>query len=192
MGGDNVIIEIEILGWCTKMKNRKVRLIIRTVILFVIILAVGYTLLQVLHSKDVLAKGDEAPDFALKDLQGNTVQLKDFRGKGVMLNFWGSWCDPCKAEMPFINEAFQQKVDGVVVLAVNIRETNLAVSNFVERNQIQFPVLLDSNGVVTQSYDIVPIPTTFLIDKNGKVVKKLTKPMASTEEVLQNMKLIQP
>ncbi|MGV3487427.1 MAG: thiol-disulfide oxidoreductase ResA [Tuberibacillus sp.] len=174
------------------MKNRKIRLIIRTAILFVIVIAVGYTVLQVLHSKDVLAKGDEAPDFALQDLKGNTVHLKDLRGKGVMLNFWGSWCDPCKEEMPFINKAYQQKVPGVEVIAVNIRETHLVVQNFVDRNELSFPILLDSKGVVTDNYDIVPIPTTFLIDKNGKVVKVLKKPMTSTEEVLKNMKLIQP
>ena len=97
------------------MKNRKLRLIIRTAILFMIIIAVGYTLIQVIHSKDVLAQGDQAPDFVLKDLHGNEVHLKDFRGKGIVLNFWGSWCDPCKGEMPFINEAYQKKVDGVVI-----------------------------------------------------------------------------
>ena len=174
------------------MKNRKLRLIIRTAILFMIIIAVGYTLIQVIHSKDVLAQGDQAPDFVLKDLQGNEVHLKDFRGKGIVLNFWGSWCDPCKGEMPFINEAYQKKVDGVVVLAVNIRESKLAVQNFVDRDKIKFPVLLDSDGVVTENYDIVPIPTTFLIDKNGKIVKKLETAMTSTDDVLKNMKLIQP
>lgn len=174
------------------MKNRKLRLIIRTAILIVILIAVGYTILQVLHTKDVQAQGDQAKDFVLKDLQGNEVQLSDFRGKGVMLNFWGSWCDPCKGEMPFINEAYQKKVPGVVVLAVNIRETKLAVQNFVNQDHIKFPVLLDSGGIVTQDYNIVPIPTTFLIDKNGKIVKKLTQPMTSTADVIKNMKLIQP
>ncbi|WP_027725051.1 thiol-disulfide oxidoreductase ResA [Tuberibacillus calidus] len=174
------------------MKNRKLRLVVRTVILIMIIAAVGYTLFQVLHSKDALAEGDTAPDFALKDLQGRTVHLKDLRGKGVMLNFWGSWCDPCKEEMPFINEAYKKKVDGVEVLAVNIRETKLVVQNFVDHNQLSFPVLLDTNGFVTDNYKVVPIPTTFLIDKNGKIVKILTRPMASVDEVLDNMKLIQP
>jgi peroxiredoxin len=174
------------------MKNRKLRLIIRTAILAVIIIAVGFTLLQVFHSKDVIAKGDQAPNFVLTDLHGKKVELKDFRGKGVMLNFWGSWCDPCKGEMPFINEAYNKKPDGVVVLAVNIRETPLVVQNFVNHDNIDFPVLLDSKGTVTEAYDIVPIPTTFLIDKDGKIVKKLTSAMTSTDEVLKNMKLIQP
>ncbi|MFC4618813.1 thiol-disulfide oxidoreductase ResA [Camelliibacillus cellulosilyticus] len=176
------------------MKNRKLRLAVRAVILAVFVVAVGYTLVQVLHAKDTGSdgKGDQAPNFSLKTLDGKTVKLSDFRGKGVVLNFWGSWCEPCKYEMPFINEAYQKRPKNVEVLGVNIQESPIVVQNFVRQDHIGFPILLDSKGSVTEAYNIQPIPTTFLIDKNGKIVKKIVSYMPSTDEVLKNMKLIEP
>jgi peroxiredoxin len=174
------------------MMNRRMRLFIRTIILILVVFAVGFTIYQVVEGKQQVKEGDMAPNFELKNLNGKSVQLADFRGQGVVLNFWGSWCDPCKAEMPYINKALKSGIKGVSVLGVNIQESPVTVSTFLEKNGLDIPVVLDQKGVVTGAYNIGPIPTTFLIDKNGKVVKKIIGSMTSVKEVEDNMKLIQP
>ena len=115
--------------------------------------------------------GYTAPDFTLKDLNGNTVKLSDFRGKPVYLNFWASWCPPCKAEIPEIQEFYQLNKDKVAVLAVNITyNDNVSdVVNILKANNTNFPVLLDINAKssVADAYQVYGIPASFFIDKNG-------------------------
>lgn len=175
------------------MLNRRMRLFLRTIILLIVVFATGFTIYQVVQGKKEIGVGDKAPNFELKDLSGKNVQLADYKGQGILLNFWGSWCDPCKAEMPFINDAIKDGgVKGVAVIGVNIRENKVTVGSFMDKNQFTIPVVLDQDGVVTDAYNIGPIPTTFLIDQNGKVVKKIVGGMTSEQEVLQDMKLIEP
>jgi len=115
----------------------------------------------------------EAKDFTLEDLRGSMVSLKDFQGKIVFLNFWGSWCGPCRDEMPAMEllwQIFQD--DDFVILAVDVRERRDEVSSFIEKNDYTFPVLLDLWGKVENIYSIRAYPTTFLIDGEGKVVGK--------------------
>ena len=115
--------------------------------------------------------GSTAPDFTLKDLNGNIVKLSDFRGKSVYLNFWASWCPPCKAEIPEIQKFYQQNKDNVAVLAVNITFNDKLsdVVNILKANKANFPVLLDTNAnsSVADSYQVYGIPASFFIDKNG-------------------------
>lgn len=115
--------------------------------------------------------GFAAPDFTLKDLNGNTVKLSNFRGKPVYLNFWASWCPPCKAEIPEIQKFYQQNKDKVAVLAVNITFNDKVsdVVNLLKTNNANFPVLLDANGnsPVADAYQVYGIPVSFFIDKNG-------------------------
>lgn len=113
-----------------------------------------------------------APDFILTNLIGEKISLGAFRGKPVLLNFWASWCGPCRQEMPYLQAILAEKT-GVAILTINIRESQKTVSDFMKRNDYTFPVLLDSDGKVSQSYQIQAIPATFLIDKNGiiKAVK---------------------
>ncbi|WEG12552.1 thiol-disulfide oxidoreductase ResA [Pullulanibacillus sp. KACC 23026] len=174
------------------MLNRRMRLFIRTIILVIVVVAIGFTVYQVVKGKQEINVGDTAPNFELQDLSGKNVQLADYRGQGVLLNFWGSWCDPCKAEMPYINKALKSGIKGVTVLGVNIQESPITVRSFLENNDLDIPVVLDSKGLVTDKYNIGPIPTTFVIDKNGKVVKKIVGSMTSVKEVEQTMKLVQP
>jgi len=115
----------------------------------------------------------EAEDFTLEDLTGPMVSLKDFQGKVIFLNFWASWCGPCRIEMPAMEllwQVFQD--DDFVILAVDVREGRDTVSSFIEKNDYSFPVLLDSRGKVANMYDLRAYPTTFLIDWEGKVVGK--------------------
>lgn len=115
----------------------------------------------------------EAEDFILEDLRGSMVSLKDFQGKVIFLNFWASWCGPCRIEMPAMEllwQIFQD--DDFVILAVDVREKRDEVSSFIENNSYTFPVLLDSWGRVANIYSVRYYPTTFLIDREGKVVGK--------------------
>ncbi len=115
----------------------------------------------------------EAKDFTLDDLRGSTVTMKDFRGKVVFLNFWASWCGPCRDEMPSMELLWQiLQDDDFVILAVDVRETKDEVTSFIEENDYTFPVLLDSWGKVANMYDVRAYPTTFLVDWEGKVVGK--------------------
>ena len=116
------------------------------------------------------APGREAPDFTLDNLDGERVSLKDYRGSPVMLNFWATWCGPCRFEMPFI-QAVHEDVDwqatGLVILAVNMGESRSEAQGFMNDNGLTFPVLLDSASMVGRVYNVRSIPTTFFIDKDG-------------------------
>jgi len=112
--------------------------------------------------------GQQAPDFELQTLSGETVRLSDFRGKRVMVNFWATWCPPCRAEMPDMEKFYNAK--DVEILAVNLTDTETSigtVENFVDEFELTFPILLDSNLDVSFLYKIQPIPTTFMVDSNG-------------------------
>ncbi|MFC2948161.1 redoxin domain-containing protein [Virgibacillus sediminis] len=117
--------------------------------------------------------GNKAPDFTLKGLNGKEMKLSDFRGQRVMLNFWATWSPPCRAEMPDMEEFYQNK--DVSVLAVNLTETESSgqgVEEFVEEYGLSFPVLMDEKTVVADTYAIQPVPTTYMIDSNGVIQHK--------------------
>ncbi|SES03181.1 Peroxiredoxin [Gracilibacillus ureilyticus] len=117
-----------------------------------------------------LEVGNLAPDFELQTLSGETAKLSDYRGQKVMLNFWATWCPPCRAEMPDM-EKFHQEKD-VVILAVNLTETEASmqdVHDFTEEFRLTFPILLDEKIEVATTYQIRPIPTSYMIDSNGVI-----------------------
>lgn len=173
------------------MKER--RFWLRTVILAIMFAAIGYTIYSnVFVDKEAIQVGDSAPDFVLTDLNGNKIQLSDYRGKGVFLNFWGTWCKPCEKEMPYINNQYDvYKNEGVEVIAVNVGEAEVAVQTFVDRFHLTFPVAIDQQDQVMNAYHIGPLPTTFLIDKDGKIVDIITGTMTE-EDVKKHMERIKP
>ncbi len=115
----------------------------------------------------------KAKDFTLEDLKGSAVSLRDFEGKVIFLNFWATWCPPCRIEMPDMEKLWQKFQDeDFVILAVNLRERKDKVSSFVKENGYTFPVLLDSGGEVANTYGITAIPTTYLLDPRGRTVGK--------------------
>jgi peroxiredoxin len=175
------------------MKKKRTRFIIRFSILLIMSLAVIYTLYQsAFAEKTIVQPGDQAPNFVLEDMNGNNIKLSELKGKGVFLNFWGTWCKPCEEEMPYMERQYNYFKDyGVEILAVNIAESDVAIEAFVKKHGLTFPILKDKNRVVTEAYDITPIPTTFLIDKNGKVLKVITGSM-SERDVANYMELIKP
>ncbi|WP_174734056.1 thiol-disulfide oxidoreductase ResA [Mesobacillus harenae] len=174
------------------MKKR--RTVIRTVILLVLGGAVAYTLYANL-TKDNIQKveiGKMAPDFVLVDREGEQQRLSDYRGEGVFLNFWATWCKPCEREFPYMETQYQRYKDqGVHVLAVNVSESDVAVDKFIERHNLTFPVVIDKDGQVQTAYGINPLPITFLVNPDGEVIKSHTGEL--TEDKIQEyMELIKP
>ncbi len=118
-----------------------------------------------------LEKGNLAPDFELETVDGETVKLSDYRGEKVMLNFWATWCPPCRAEMPDMQKFHEEHHEGVI-LAVNLTETENSprnVDKFLDEYGITFTVLADKNTTVGNIYKAQALPTSYLIDSEGKI-----------------------
>ena len=118
--------------------------------------------------------GQRAPDFTLKDINGNPVSMSSFKGKVVLLNFWATWCPPCRAEIPSMNKLYQKlKNRGFVILAVSTDRAVVDVKDFLKTMPVNFPVVVDYNLTVSRSlYKVFMLPTTFLIDRKGVIVEK--------------------
>lgn len=136
-----------------------------------------------------IEKGQFAPDFTLSTLSGETITLSDFKGKKVVLNFWATWCPPCKDEMPHFQKYYEKyaEEDNVEIVAVNLtyaRETNERVQQFIDSFGITFPVPLMEDEEIGKPYRIVTIPSTFFIDTEGRIQKNIKGPL--DVELLRN------
>jgi peroxiredoxin len=144
-------------------------------ILFVVMFGlIAYALYQTFTATDKnrLDIGDEAPDFQIQTLDGKTVQLSDYRGKVVLLNFWATWCKPCRTEMPDIQRVYDKfKERNFEVLAVNIAEQPVTVNSFAKGLRLTFPIGLDSQKEITKMYKVGPLPASFFIDQEGKIAQ---------------------
>jgi thiol-disulfide isomerase/thioredoxin len=119
----------------------------------------------------VLREKADSIDFTVSLLDGTKVKLSDYKGKIVFLNFWATWCPPCRAEMPSMESLHQKnRNDDFVILAVDIQESVKEVRDFMTGNGLTFTGVLDASGEVSGIYGIRSIPTTFIIDKNGLVI----------------------
>jgi len=122
----------------------------------------------------VLNRAAEPDDFTLPSLNGTRFTLSEHKGKVIFLNFWATWCPPCRAEMPSMEALYQKFKDKEFdMIAVNIQENNNDVSAFMRQLNLTFPVVMDSRGLVSGMYAIRSIPTTFIIDKRGLVVGRV-------------------
>jgi len=119
--------------------------------------------------------GQAAPDFTAMNMAGEQIQLSQLRGQVVVLNFWASWCPPCREEMPSMERLYQAFRDkGMVLLAVNVEENGRdAVKEFISKRNYSFPLLLDEDAAIQNSYGVFRFPETFIIDQNGTVVEKI-------------------
>ena len=114
--------------------------------------------------------GSPAPEIALKDLEGHDVKLSDLRGKVVLLNFWATWCKPCKEEMPAMQASYDKLRDqGFIVLAVNELEDTNKVIEHIRTHGHTFLVVMDHDNRVANRYGVVGLPASFLIDRQGIV-----------------------
>ncbi|MGE7621628.1 thiol-disulfide oxidoreductase ResA [Viridibacillus sp. NPDC096237] len=164
------------------MDKKKKRFYVRTLILAILVAAIGYTIYTTATKDEIplLKVGAEAPDFSLVDLDGQTHRLSDYKGKGVMLNFWGTWCKPCKKEMPAINDQYKAfKDQGIEVISINQAQTVFEVENFISDFNLEFPVVIDKTKSVTRAYNVDKLPASVFIDPKGKVVRVYEGEMTS-------------
>jgi thiol-disulfide isomerase/thioredoxin len=113
----------------------------------------------------------QAPDFVLSDMDGREYRLRAFRGKVLIVNFWATWCPPCRAEMPSMQRAWEQlKREGILLLAINVGEDRDAVFRFGADYPVDFPLLLDSDAKVAEAWPMQGLPTTFVVDPQGRLV----------------------
>lgn len=113
----------------------------------------------------------DAPDFSLPDLSGKQIPLKQLRGKLVFLNFFATWCGPCREEMPGMERLHRAHQDkGLVVLAVNLQEGAKTIRPFVQSLKLSFPTVMDTEGAVSREYGVRALPVSFLIGRDGKIL----------------------
>jgi thiol-disulfide isomerase/thioredoxin len=113
----------------------------------------------------------EAPDFTLPDISGKKLRLKDLRGKVIFLNFFATWCEPCRLEMPAMERLSQTYKDkGLVVLAVDMHESAKSVRTFMQELKLSFPAVVDGDGSVGFMYAVRPIPATYLVARDGQIL----------------------
>ena len=132
-----------------------------------------------------------APDFTLPGMNGQDVRLSDYRGKVVLVNFWGTWCEPCKEETPALQQSYQKLRDqGLVIIGVDLRsqegdgaEGVDNVRSFTERYGVTYPIALDVKGEVARAFQIYPIPTSYFIDPNGTI--RYVRPSTLTAEEVE-------
>jgi peroxiredoxin len=137
--------------------------------------------------------GNLAPGFSLVDINGQSVRLSDFRGKPVLINFWATWCPPCRQEMPYLQQVYDQwSAKGLVLLAINIEESPAKVKTFFAENNLSLPVLFDFTGSVTDSYGVIPIPTTFFIDGDGVIRQRVVGAFPNRQAIEKELKKIMP
>ena len=129
----------------------------------------------VIDEGEGLEVGQVPPQFKLKNLAGEDVTLDDYKGQKVILNFWATWCEPCREEMPLF-ERVDQANDDVVVLAVNMAHQDSGsekVEAFLAKQNLTFPVVFDETGDVANAYKIINLPSTYFIDEEGKISNKV-------------------
>ncbi|HZS12721.1 MAG TPA: TlpA disulfide reductase family protein [Nitrospirales bacterium] len=156
------------------------------------ILAIAFAVVWLQSSKyEPLTVGKEAPDFKLPNLEDASVRLSDYRGKVVFLNFWATWCKPCKEEMPSMEVLYKNfEKDGLVILAVSIDRvtTKKDIPPFVKSMNLSFPVLVDSWGQTDKRYKLMGVPETYIIDRQGILREKVIGPRDWT--IVDNLKII--
>ncbi len=141
------------------------------------------------ETKTGLKQGNVPPDFELTTLTGDVVRLSDYKGKKVILNFWASWCPPCKEEMPHMEKYYQKNKDSenVEIIAVNMTtaERPGSAREFVDAYGLTFPIPLDKTGEVLDAYKIGPLPMTYMINTDGTIAHQVSGPI--NEKVLNEL-----
>lgn len=147
----------------------------------------GFVLLGLLGMASRLPLvGGPAPEITLKDLQGQEVKLSDLRGKVVLLNFWATWCKPCKEEMPAMQASYDKlRGQGFVVLAVNELEDTEKVIEHVRSHGHTFPVVMDHDNRVANRYGVVGLPASFIVDRQGIVREKVFGSLLTEQRIAE-------
>jgi len=118
-----------------------------------------------------LPEAPQAPDFVLNDLDGNQHRLSDYRGQVVIINFWATWCPPCRAEMPSMQRAWEQlEEEGILMFGIDVGEDEDTIFQFTGNYPVEFPLLMDSDSGVINQWPVRGLPTTFVVDPKGRIV----------------------
>ena len=112
-------------------------------------------------------------EFTLQDLEGKPISLSDYKGKIVFIDFWATWCPPCRMSIPYVEKLYQKykKSEDIVVLGINLQEDKDTITKFMQKQKMNYPILLSDNKVIS-NYKISSIPQFFLIDRNGDLYNK--------------------
>jgi cytochrome c biogenesis protein CcmG/thiol:disulfide interchange protein DsbE len=163
----------------------KPRDIIIAIVLFLLIiaLAIGGYFIYEHNKKPPLIEGDDAPDFTLPLLGGGETTLSDYRGKVVLINIWATWCEPCREEMPYIENQYQNLKDRPFeILAISEdKRGEEDVGPFVQEFGLSFPILLDENKDIGELYQTSKFPESFIIDKDGIIVSHVVGGLGSQD-----------
>lgn len=147
-------------------RNKTVQLLI----LAVIVVLGGFALSNAYSKPSYLGVGDLIPDLSLHTWSGDTVKLSEYKGKSLVLNFWGSWCELCVREMPIFQKAADDwKDDHVEIVGINCGEDALVVENFMKKVGVHFTMLLDTSKIATKAFGVRPLPITFFVKPDGTV-----------------------
>lgn len=161
----------------------------------ILIFLVGYAVYFAVNPgspKVGVSEGSAAPDFELETLSGDTMSLSSLKGKKVMINFWATWCPPCRSEMPDMQKIQNEHGGDVVVLAVNLTSSESSVKNvdsFVKELGLTFPVLLDEEGEINKQFEVLSYPTTYFVDEEGVIQTKFVGALSYDQmsEFLNNL-----
>lgn len=170
-----------------KRNKKRNRYIYRTSVLFILIAATIFALYSSNKSeKTAYRTGDEAPDFKLnqlnEDYSDSSFQLSDYKGKGIMINFWDTTCKPCKNEMPFLLEAYEQYQDkDIEFIAVSLDVNDFVLSKYIRNSGLTFPVVRDSKSQVKSLYKISSLPSKIFINEDGVIVDTVQKRLEPEE-----------
>ncbi len=157
----------------------------------IIILSLSFTLIgraadagQALHP---IADHRAAPGFALYDMDDKQHSLADYRGKVVIVNFWATWCPPCRQEFPSMEKAYQQlQKDDIVMLAIDVGEDGDTIFEFTADYPVTFPILMDMDAKITRQYGVIGLPTTYIIDPQGRLAYQVIGTREWTDPGLLN------
>jgi peroxiredoxin len=159
-------------------------------ILAIAALGLVYFALNLPASSPSVRNGGFAPDFNLPSLSGQNLSLSDLRGKPVLINFWATWCYPCLAEMPLLEESYQKhSADNLVVIGINEGDRLADVETFVQKENLSFPILLDYDFEIGDHYQLSGYPTSIFVDKDG-IIRAIYLGEIPPSQLEKNLRLI--
>ncbi|WP_188206051.1 thiol-disulfide oxidoreductase ResA [Alkalibacillus aidingensis] len=163
------------------MEKKKKRLVFRTIVLSVLVLTLIFVLVvNANQDRPKLEEGDPAPNFKLDrlDQEGETIELADLEGQGVMINFWATYCEPCKEEMPYMDQLYEEYNDqGIEIIAVSVDKNEIVINNFYNSLDLSFPSVHDKNETVMEAYEVIPLPTSYFINPDGTIERVVQGPL---------------
>ncbi|MBU5467097.1 thiol-disulfide oxidoreductase ResA [Virgibacillus sp. MSJ-26] len=179
-----------------KRKKMKRRFIFRTITLVIILAAVIFALIMNLtRDKGAVKKGNQVPDFELTQLNENYeqehIRLSDLEGKGVVLNFWATYCKPCEAQLPLMETLYPEYKDDIEIVTISLDNSDLVIKQFIDKYNLTFAVLHDKRSEVMGLYSVSPIPNTFFISPEGEVQDEVVGAIP-LEKLESHFKAIQP